>query len=75
MQNQIMKEDMPSADKDEEVCDTPQILMDVGCDKLPMLYTQQHLKDALHKKSENNSHWHGLTIEQIKVSLIYLQIE
>lgn len=49
-----------------KVCDTPQILLDAGCDQLPMLYTQKHLKDALHIKSEKNSHWHGLTLEQIK---------
>lgn len=48
-----------------KVCDTPQILVDIGCDRLPMLYTQRHLKDALHEKSPNNAHWHGLTLEQI----------
>ena len=42
-----------------KVCDTPQILVDIGCDRLPMLYTQRHLKDALHEKSPNNAHWHG----------------
>lgn len=49
-----------------KVCDTPQILLDVGCKQLPMLYTQQHLRDALRPKSKDNSHWHGLTVEQIK---------
>lgn len=48
-----------------KVCDTPQILVDIGCDRLPMSYTQRHLKDALHEKSPNNAHWHGLTLEQI----------
>ena len=48
-----------------KVRDTPQILVDIGCDRLPMLYTQRHLKDALHEKSPNNAHWHGLTLEQI----------
>ena len=48
-----------------KVCDTPQILVDIACDRLPMLYTQRHLKDALHEKSPNNAHWHGLTLEQI----------
>ncbi len=51
---------------DLKVCDTPQILIDVGCEQLPMLYTKNHLKDALHKKSPKNPHWHGLTVEQIK---------
>ena len=49
-----------------KVCDTPPILLEVGCRQLPMLYTQQHLRDALKTKSSGNSHWHGLTVEQIK---------
>ncbi|MCD7741513.1 MAG: hypothetical protein LUI06_04855 [Ruminococcus sp.] len=49
-----------------KVCETPQILLNVGCRQLPMLYTQHHLKDALHMKSASNSHWHGLTTEQMK---------
>ena len=49
-----------------KVCDTPQILLDVGCEQLPMLYTQKHLRDALHEKSEKNSHWHGLSVDNIK---------
>lgn len=49
-----------------KVCDTPQLLLDVGCEQLPMLYTQRHLRDALKGKSSQNSHWHGLTVEQIK---------
>ena len=49
-----------------KVCDTPQILLDVGCKQLPILYTQKHLKDAVHEKSKENPHWHGLTVEQVK---------
>lgn len=49
-----------------KVCDTPQILLDVGCRQLPMLYTQQHLRDALKPKTKSNSHHHGLSVEQIK---------
>ena len=49
-----------------KVCDTPQLLLDVGCEQLPMLYTQQHLRDALKNKLPQNPHWHGLTEEQIK---------
>ena len=48
-----------------KVCDTPQILLDVGCKQLPMLYTQRHLKNAIKKKT-SNEHTHGLTIKQIK---------
>ncbi len=49
-----------------KVCDTPQLLIDVGCQSLPMLYTQQHLRNALKSKSSKKPHWHGLTVEQIK---------
>lgn len=49
-----------------KVCDTPQIFLDVGLKQLPILYTQNHLRDALHKKSKENPHWHGLTTEQMK---------
>lgn len=48
-----------------KVCDTPQILLDVGCEQLPMLYTQRHLRDALKPIDEKNHH-HGITLEQIK---------
>lgn len=49
-----------------KVCDTPQILLDVGCRQLPMLYTQKHLREAVQLKSKDNVHWHGLTTKQIK---------
>ncbi len=49
-----------------KVCDTPQILLDAGLQQLPILYTQNHLKDAVHEKSKNNPHWHGLSVEQLK---------
>ena len=48
-----------------KVCDTPSILLAIGCEQLPMLYTQRHLKNAVTPKA-NNYHFHGLTIEQIK---------
>ena len=47
-----------------EVCDTPKILEDIGCEKLPMLYTQKHLKNALASK-DRKKHKHGLSIHQI----------
>lgn len=56
-----------------KVCNTPEILVDIGCKQLPMLYTQKHLRDALHEKSSKNPHWHGLTIEQVKNLPIFLQ--
>ena len=48
-----------------KVCDTPQILLDVGCSQFPMLYTQKHLKDAI-KPIDSKNHHHGLTVKQIK---------
>ena len=48
-----------------KVCDTPEILIQAGCQPLPMLYTQKYLRDAVHPKGKN-SHWHGLAVEQIK---------
>lgn len=50
---------------DLKVCDTPKILLDIGCEQLPMLYTQRHLREALKPKDEH-THAHGLSIEQIK---------
>ena len=50
---------------DLKVCDTPQILIDVGCEQLPMLYSQYHLKKAI-KTKNLIEHTHGLDIEQIK---------
>lgn len=49
-----------------KVCDTPTILRGIGFEQKPMLYTQRHLAEAIHPKSEENYHWHGLTIEQVK---------
>jgi hypothetical protein len=49
-----------------KVCDTPPLLVDAGLVQLPMLYTQRHLLDALHEKSDENMHWHGLSVSLMK---------
>ncbi|MCD8090175.1 MAG: DUF3849 domain-containing protein [Clostridiales bacterium] len=49
-----------------KVCETPQILLDIGYRQLPMLYTQRHLKDSITEKRKGHVHKHGLTAEQIK---------
>lgn len=49
-----------------KVCDTPKILINVGCEPLPMLYTQRHLKNALKAKNYKHNEYHGLTIENMK---------
>ena len=53
---------------DLKVCDTPQILLDVGCEQLPLFYTKRHLHDALKPKGNTGEsiHYHGLNAEQIK---------
>lgn len=53
---------------DLKVCDTPQILLDVGCEQLPIFYTQHHLNDAIKPKGHTGEsiHHHGLDIKQIK---------
>ncbi len=51
---------------DIQVCATSDILQQVGCRNLPMMYTKLHMADALHEKSESNPHYHGLTAEQMK---------
>ena len=48
-----------------KVCDTPEILMRVGCKQLPMLYTRNHLLKAIMPK-DRDKHQHGLSVEQIK---------
>ena len=48
-----------------KVCDTPKILLDVGCEQLPMLYTQKHLKNAI-KPDSGKEHFHGLDVDQVK---------
>lgn len=53
---------------DLKVCDTPQVLLDIGFRQLPMFYTQRHLRDALKAKGYKGEsiHHHGLSLEQIK---------
>ena len=50
---------------DLKVCDTPQVLLDIGCRQLPMLYTQQHLRMAV-KPLNTRKHQHGLNADTIK---------
>lgn len=57
---------------DLKVCDTPQILLDAGCEQLPMLYTKAHLRKALLPK-DAKKHNHGLNIEQVKRLPEYMQ--
>ena len=48
-----------------KVCDTPQIYVDIGCERLPMLYSRSHLKKAV-SKFNNKTHAHGLSADDIK---------
>lgn len=45
---------------------TTSIMADIGMRAdLPVLMTQQHIRDILHPKDATNSRWHGLTEEQL----------
>lgn len=55
-----------------KVCDTPKALLQVGCQQLPVLYTQRHLRDAIHPENPKNPRWHGLTVDQVKALPTYL---
>lgn len=44
-----------------KICDhTPQILQQLGLKDLPILMSQNHVRNCLHEKGEN-LHWHGLS--------------
>ncbi len=45
---------------------TPASITQLGLEDLPMLYTKNHLLNALHEKQENVQRWHGLYVSQIK---------
>lgn len=49
-----------------KVCDTPEIFVKAGLEKLPMLYTAEHLKNAIHKKNIRNARYHGFALLQLK---------
>lgn len=49
-----------------KICDTTDLLLGVGCDQLPILYTQKHLHEALKKAQNGRSHAHGIDVNQIK---------
>lgn len=40
--------------------ETPNILAEVGLGDLPMSMTTGHIRDAMHEKSAENNHWHGV---------------
>lgn len=48
-----------------KICDTPQILLDVGCEQLPILYTQSHLRKVI-QPMDRRKHSHGVDIEILK---------
>lgn len=50
-----------------KVCDTPSLFVQLGMTQLPILYTPQHLRDAvLPYKPDSNRHLHCLSLETIK---------
>lgn len=49
-----------------KVCSMPQFFLDMGFEKVPVFWDKQHLLDALRTKGDEDDHWCGLTIEQVK---------
>lgn len=49
-----------------KICDTPDLYVKAGFQQLPMLYTQNHVRNAIREKSYHYPHRHGLAIEQLK---------
>ncbi len=45
-----------------KICQTPPLLIEAGCEDLPILFTQKHLRNCLHEKGKN-PHWHGLSLD------------
>lgn len=45
---------------------TPEILLKIGCDNLPMFQTKAHLLNEMAEKTPQNSHLHGLSLQTIK---------
>jgi len=48
-----------------KVGETSELMVEVGCEKLPVLITQVHIKKAIKVKNDRK-HTHELTVEQIK---------
>lgn len=48
------------------VCNTPPVFGAAGCRSLPMLLTQSHVKNSVRNRTQTNSHYHGLTMEEIR---------
>ena len=48
------------------VCNTPPVFGASGCRSLPMLLTQSHAKNSVRHRTQTNSHYHGLTMEEIR---------
>ena len=57
---------------DLKLSNTPDILLKIGCEQLPILYTRNHLKEAIRPKNEH-THTHGLSTDLIKQIPIELE--
>ena len=55
------------------ICETPQILREVGLQPLPMLMTQKHVRDINTPKNPKNRKFHGIDKEVIKKIPYYLE--
>ncbi len=65
--------ELPSSEAVLVRSETPFCLRLVGFNNLPMLITQKHIKDINHPEEENNSQYHGLSVDIIKGLPKYLE--
>ena len=47
------------------VCDTPACMVMLGMRQLPIYVTRAHVANMMHKKSDRNAHWHGLSEDDL----------
>lgn len=55
------------------VCETPQILQDIGLSDFPMLMTQKHIRSINEKQDGSRKHFHGIDKKVIKRLPEYLE--
>lgn len=56
-----------------KICEhTPKLLLDLGLDDYPILFSQRHTRDCLHPK-DKNPHHHGLTKDFLLNMPLYLE--
>lgn len=60
-----LEHELPKRDA-VKVCNTPQVLQNVGLQSFSMHISQRHLTQCMREKNLKNQHHHGLTKEEVK---------